>query len=71
MDTEDLYEGGRVKRKRYDDDGSDDDSRKYHDPDAYDSNMAKMRSKLIRSEFEKRRSNSFQPLKSNSQELTE
>lgn len=71
MDKEDLYEGGRFKRKRYDDDNSDDDSRKYHDPDAYDSNMAKMRSKLIRSEFDKRKSNSFQSVESNNHDLTD
>lgn len=55
MDTEDLYEGGRFKRKRYNDDDSEDDGKSYHDPDAYDSNIAKMRSKLIRSEFDKRK----------------
>nr|QNH68106.1 ATP-dependent DNA helicase Q5 [Brachionus koreanus] len=55
MDTEDLYEGGRFKRKRFDDDDSEDDGKKYHDPDAYDSDMAKMRSKLIRTEFQKRK----------------
>ncbi|CAF0712489.1 unnamed protein product [Brachionus calyciflorus] len=70
MDAEDLYEGGRFKRKRFDDDDSDSEQ-KYHDPNAYDSNMAKFRSKLIKAEFDKRKSNSFQPLESNSQELTD
>ncbi|RNA05219.1 ATP-dependent DNA helicase Q5 isoform X2 [Brachionus plicatilis] len=69
MDTEDLYEGGRFKRKRFDDDDSEDDGQKFHNPDAYDSSMAKMRSKLIKSEFDKRKFS--QPIQSNNAEITE
>ena len=61
MDTSDLYEGGRSsKRKRGFDDDSDEEGgsggRRNKDPDAYNSKDAKMRSDLIRSEFNKRRS---------------
>lgn len=59
MDTGDLYEGGKSsKRKRdFDDDDSDNDGRgRSNDPDGYNSNMAKMRTNLIRSELNKRRS---------------
>lgn len=68
MDTEDLYEGGRFKRKRNDDDDSEDDGKGYHDPNAYDSNIAKMRSKLIKSEFDKRKL--AQSTQSNNTEIT-
>jgi len=59
MDTGDLYEGGRTsKRKRdFDDYDSDDDAGgKATDPGAYSSAMAKIRTNLIRSELNKRRS---------------
>jgi hypothetical protein len=62
MDSSDLYEGGRgSKRKRggaFDDydDSDGDDSPSSKDPNAYDSKMANFRFKLIKSEFDKRRS---------------
>jgi hypothetical protein len=70
MDSSSLYEGGRYnsKRKRsfgdFNDDSESESNSKF-DPDAYDSNMAKFRTKLIRSEFEKRRSHSNEVTKNN------
>jgi len=59
-DFDDLYEGGRSKRKRdiFDDDDSDDDSyqkKRSLDPDAYDAREASMRSKAIQAEFARRK----------------
>lgn len=53
MDTSDLYEGGRYKRKRggggdSDYDSDSEGSHRQRDPNAYDSDMAKFRTKLIR-----------------------
>lgn len=52
MDTSDMYEGGRHKRKRgngdSDYDSDSEDSRRKRDPDAYDHDLAKFRTKLIR-----------------------
>jgi hypothetical protein len=49
-----MYEGGRFKRKRdYSSDNEDEsdgeDSRRKRDPNAYDANMAKIRTNIIRS----------------------
>lgn len=57
MDTTDLYEGGRYKRKRNgggggggdsDYDSDPEESSRKQDPNAFDSNLAKFRTKLIR-----------------------
>lgn len=48
MDTSDMYEGGRYKRKRGDESDDDGDSASKRDPNAYDHEMAKFRTKLIR-----------------------
>ena len=68
IDTGDLYEGGRTsltKRKRgFDDYDSDDDysGTKSSDPNAFDSSAAKLRTNLIRSELNKRRLASADPV---------
>ena len=68
IDTGDLYEGGRTsltKRKRgFDDYDSDDDysGAKSSDPNAFDSSAAKLRTNLIRSELNKRRLASADPI---------